>query len=199
MRTKTLLASLLFSVLCSVASGQSKTNPEHDVRANKKGLDPVVIGHGVGLFKIGRLLAQDNFENLENWVVQVQERKGYGPARVEARNHSLDCFLPGRGCTVWFKKKLQTRVTITYDVLCPSHAPAKKGLQPRDINNFWMATDPEDREKGLFDSTKYTGAFKTYDQMHGYYASTGGGGNRTTRHRGEGFRNNTPLLHSLWW
>ncbi len=148
---------------------------------------PLVLGHGVGRFKVGRLLARDDFENLENWVVQIQDRSGFAPPNVEARDHSLDCLLPGRGCTVWFKKKLKTRVTITYEVLCPTPTPAIKGVQPRDINNFWMATDPVDPDQGLFDSARYTGAFGSYDKMRGYYASTGGGGagkaNLTTRMR----------------
>lgn len=147
---------------------------------------PVVLGHGAGLFKVGALLAQDDFENLNNWLVQIQERSGFARAKVVAREHSLDCLLPGRGCTVWFKKKLPSRVAITYDVLCPTPTPAIKGVQPRDINNFWMATDPLDRDQGLFDSNRYTGKFSSYDKIHGYYASTGGGGaiaNLTTRMR----------------
>jgi hypothetical protein len=143
----------------------------------------MVLGHGVGLFKVGSQLKLDDFENLENWVVQVQQRSGSEPARVEARDHSLDCLVPGRGCTVWFKQKLPGRVTITYDVLCPTQEPAIKGVEPRDINNFWMSADPVDPDQGLFDSARYTGAFKSYDKMHGYYASTGGRDNRTTRMR----------------
>lgn len=157
--------------------------PEKPVVAGGK---PVVLGHGVGMFKIGAQLAQDDFENLDNWVVQIQERSEFAPANVVTQDHSLDCLLPGRGCTVWFKQKLPTRIAITYDVLCPTPKPAIKGLQPRDINNFWMATDPLDRDQGLFDSTRYTGKFSSYDKIHGYYASTGGGGaiaNRTTRMR----------------
>ena len=50
-------------------------------------------------------------------------------------------------------------MAITYDVLCPTPEPAIKGLQPRDINNFWMATDPIDPDQGLFDSKQYTGKF----------------------------------------
>ena len=144
---------------------------------------PVVLGHGKGLFRVGELLAKDDFENLENWLVQVQDRSGFEPAHVEARKSSLDCFLPGRGCAVWFKKKLKTRVAVTYDVLCPTHDPAIDSLQPRDINNFWMATDPVDPENGLFDSTKYNGGFATYNKLQGYYASTGGRKNQTTRMR----------------
>ncbi|MFT5127821.1 MAG: hypothetical protein ACI8W8_001428 [Rhodothermales bacterium] len=140
---------------------------------------PLVLGHGVGLFKVGELLAQDDFEDLKAWLVQIQERPGDEAARVEARDGAMNCFLPGRGCTVWYKKKLATRVTIRYDVLCPTHEPRIEGVQPRDINNFWMATDPA----GLFDSARYTGAFKSYDKMQGYYASTGGRNNQTTRMR----------------
>ncbi|WP_404310235.1 right-handed parallel beta-helix repeat-containing protein [Neorhodopirellula lusitana] len=148
--------------------------------------DPVVLGQGEDAFKVGQLLAHDDFENLDNWVVQIQQRSGFPPARVAAREQSLDCLLPGRGCTVWFKQKLPTRVAITYDVLCPTPKPAIKGVQPRDINNLWMATDPVDPEQGLFDSSRYTGKFSSYDKIHAYYASTGGGGavaNRTTRMR----------------
>ena len=175
---------MLISVLCSGALAQTTSDRAEAARARESGVGgPVVRGHGVGLFEIGPLLVQDDFENLENWVVQVQERSGVEPAHVEARDNSLDCLLPGRGCTVWFKKKLSTRVTIIYDVLCPTHEPAIKGVQPRDINNFWMATDPDDPERGLFDSERYTGQFSSYDKMHGYYASTGGRDNQTTRMR----------------
>ena len=83
------------------------------------------MGHGVGLFKIGALLVEDDFEDLDDWVVQLLERSGFPAAIVEARDSALNCLVPGRGCTVWFKQKLPTRVTITYDVLCPA-SRAKK-------------------------------------------------------------------------
>ena len=93
---------------------------------------PVVLGHGRGLFQVGKLLAEDDFENLDHWLVQIQERPGFAPAKVVATENSLDCMLPGRGCTVWFKKKLPTRVAITYDVLCPTPKPAASGSPPRE-------------------------------------------------------------------
>lgn len=148
--------------------------------------EPVVLGHGHGRFRIGAQLVQDDFANLDNWVVQIQKRSGFPTATVVAKEHSLDCRLPGCGCTVWFRKKLPTRVAINYNVLCPTPGSETRGLQPRDINNFWMATDPLDHDQGLFDSSRYTGKFSSYDRIHGYYASTGGGGpisNRTTRMR----------------
>ncbi|BDS07560.1 hypothetical protein NT6N_26000 [Oceaniferula spumae] len=141
---------------------------------------PVVAGKGVGLFKVGPLIAQDNFKNLDQWVVQVQPNPNAPAAKVIAKDRSLDCYLPGRGATIWFKKKLKTRVTISYDVLCPSSAQDNKNLQPTDINNFWMASDPDEK---LFDTNQFTGEFSSYDPIHGYYASTGGGKNTTTRMR----------------
>ena len=44
-----------------------------DVAVNKSSSDePSVLGHGEGLFQVGKLLAHDEFEDLNNWVVQVQ-------------------------------------------------------------------------------------------------------------------------------
>jgi hypothetical protein len=182
---KVILSGLLvLSASCSGAVAQTTSDRARAVTAREaSGGRPLALGHGVGLFKVGPLLAQDDFDDLDNWVIQLQERSGFAPAKIGARNHSLDCLVPGRGCTVWFKKKLPTRVTITYNVLCPTHEPAIKGVQPRDINNFWMATDPDDPDRGLFDSNRYTGKFSSYDKMHGYYASTGGRDNMTTRLR----------------
>ena len=144
---------------------------------------PWVIGSAQGRFEVGELIAQDQFENLDQWIVQTQEAKGFPSPRVEARDRSLDCYLPGRGCTIWFKQKLKTRVSITYDVLCPTPEKPIKGLIPTDINNFWMASDPLDANDGLFDPKRYDGNFGSYDKILGYYASTGGGKNSTTRMR----------------
>ena len=82
------------------------------------GRKPLVLGHGVNLFKIGSLLAQDDFGDLDNWVVQIQQRPEFPPAKVVAQDNTLDCLVPGRGCTAWFKQKFPTRVTISYNVRC---------------------------------------------------------------------------------
>lgn len=145
---------------------------------------PIVLGHGENLFEIGKLIESDDFKNLDNWEVQVQQRKELPEAKISAKG-ALDCLVPDRGATIWFKKKLKTRVTITYDVICPVSDPAIEGVSPRDINNFWMASAPDGED--LFDPSKFTGAFPSYNKMRGYYASTGGGSkkapNRTTRMR----------------
>ena len=145
--------------------------------------EPKVLGKGLERFEIGKMLHRDGFEELENWVVQVEEREGFPPARIEAKDQTLDCLLPGRGCTIWFNKKLKNRLAITYDVICPEPKKGSRGLQPKDVNNFWLASDPVDPEKGLFDLSRYNGGFNSYRKMDGYYASTGGGRNTTTRMR----------------
>jgi hypothetical protein len=165
MRLHTIFARLLaITLTCFSAHAQS----------------PAVLGKGVELFEVGPEIASDNFKNLDRWVVQIQPNEKALPHKVVVKAGTLDCFLPGRGCTIWFKEKLKTRVTISYDVLCPTPESPDKNFMPRDINNFWMAFDPEGT---LFDSERFTGDFGTYNKMHGYYASTGGGRNTTTRMR----------------
>lgn len=144
---------------------------------------PLVLGKGLERFQVGELLHRDDFEDLENWVVQIEKKDGFPDARVVARNRTLDCRLPGRGCTIWFKEKLKNRLVITYDVVCPTPEEGAQGLQPKDVNNFWLASDPTDPVGGLFDAARYDGGFNSYHKMNGYYASTGGGKNTTTRMR----------------
>jgi hypothetical protein len=188
MRVKATLSGLLiFSVLYTGASARTAPDRAPDARRRvPPGNPPLVLGHGIGRFQVGPLLAQEDFDDLRNWVVQIEQGRGKGEATVEVSDSAMHCVLPGRGCTVWYRRKLPSRVTIVYDVLCPTPKPGAEGLQPRDINNFWMASDPKNPERGLFDSERYNGGFGSYDKMHGYYASTGGGGavaNRTTRMR----------------
>ena len=154
-----------------------------EVRAAGGDEGPVVLGRGVGLFEVGGVLESDDFKDLDDWVVQLEDKGDAGKAKVEAREGKLDCFVPGVGCTVWFKKKLKTRTAITYEVVCPAPASESRDLAPSDLNQFWMATDPADAGRGLFDAERYDGGFGSYDKMHGYYASTGGGRNTTTRFR----------------
>lgn len=144
---------------------------------------PLVMGKGLERFKIGPLLHQDDFQNLDQWVVQIEKKEGFPDPRVEAKNATLDCLLPGRGCTIWFKEKLKTRLTISYEVTCPEPAEGLRGVEARDVNNFWLVSDPLDPNIGLFDPKRYDGTFTNYHKMSGYYASTGGGRNTTTRLR----------------
>lgn len=144
---------------------------------------PLILGRGAERFEIGKLLHQEDFKNLDRWVVQIEPKEDFPEPKVIAKDGTLDCLLPGRGCAIWFKEKLKTRLAISYDVICPESPNEIRGVEPRDVNNFWLASDSSGSEKGLFDPKRYNGKFTTYDKMHGYYASTGGGRNTTTRMR----------------
>ncbi|MGE9270068.1 MAG: DUF6250 domain-containing protein, partial [Verrucomicrobiales bacterium] len=144
---------------------------------------PHILGRGVGRFEVGKLLEEESFEDLERWAVQVEAKEGAAEAKISVDRGSLDCYVPGRGCTIWFRRLMSTRVAICYDVVCPTPEKSGPGMMPRDLNHFWMATDPEGPAEGLFDSDRYDGSFGSYDKMRGYYASTGGGRNTTTRMR----------------
>ena len=160
---------------------------------------PLVLGRGAQRFEVGDVLYQDDFDSLDRWVVQIEQKEGFPKPHVEAKNQTLDCQVPGRGCTIWFKEKLKTRLAITYQVVCPKPLNGVRGLEPKDVNNFWLASDPESLTgigKGLFDSSRYDGGFGSYSKMSGYYASTGGGRNKTTRmRRYPREKNGQPLEH----
>ena len=147
---------------------------------------PLVLGRGVERFEVGKVVYNDDFDDLDDWVVQIEEKDGFPKSQVEAKNQTLDARVPGRGCTIWFKEKLKNRLAITYEVVCPEPIDGVRGLEPKDVNNFWLASDPVSETgdtTGLFEASRYDGGFGSYSKMNGYYASTGGGRNKTTRMR----------------
>ena len=65
MKVETKSFCLLFtSVLCWSTLSQAASTATAPQAMADAGARPQVIGQGVGLFKVGPLLAQDNFENL---------------------------------------------------------------------------------------------------------------------------------------
>jgi len=182
MLTKTLAVAgaggvLALIVLALPAKGAS------DHEASSPG--PVVKGIGKGLFEIGTLLYEDDFSNLDQWSVQVQSTNANVPdARVEAKDNQLEVFVPARGATVWFKPQLSGPVAIVYQVRAPA-MPNTPGVVPRDVNCFWHMRVPPGKEMPdtVFDTSRYNGSFGSYHELEGYYASTGGRANTTTRFR----------------
>ncbi|MDQ8194327.1 DUF6250 domain-containing protein [Coraliomargarita sp. SDUM461004] len=148
-------------------------------------VEPVVVGYGVDAFTIGELLYETDFKNSQEWEVQIQASDSPMEPRVVFDQGMLDIYMPARGSTVWLKHKFEGPIAIVYQVRCPEDTLSFPEVQARDINNFWHASDPEVAD-GLFDASRYDGAFRSYHKLHGYYASTGGGGatgNQTTRFR----------------
>lgn len=120
-------------------------------------------------------------DDLASWVVEQQPG-----GSVEAQDGRL-VIADKRGCTVWFREKLEAPIVITYTVTASTEERVS------DLNCFWMATEPD--LDGLFDSAhERTGAFASYDGLETYYVGYGGNYNSTTRFRrytGDGKR---PLL-----
>lgn len=158
-----------------------------DVTAQDATLPPI-IGSGKGLFTVGELLACDPLDDPEsfekNWQVQMQSNKeieGY----AEIRNNKLETLSPG-GCTIWYKRKFSDPICICYKVVVSDDKDTANIINPRDINNFWMAGEIGDMNN-ILNNDQYKGKFSHYHGMQGYYASMGGGSlrnnNRTVRMR----------------
>lgn len=124
-------------------------------------------------FQKAELLYQDDFDgDLSNWEV---EKEPIGNSDVYVLNGKMVIDVVG-GATVWFKKKIKANVLIQYK----RKVIMENGENDRlsDLNQFWMATDPED--VNLFTRS---GSFRSYDDLRMYYAGIGGNRNTTTRFR----------------
>jgi hypothetical protein len=153
-----------------------------------------LAGYAEERFTVGPVLFEDMLNDRQqfsrDWVVQMAQTDPHLERYARVEDGRLHVHDP-RGSTIWFRHKLQSPVMITYRVTCPSAFNSGNDIAPRDINQFWMANDPEVSDPnapgGLFDAAKYMGIFGSYDELHGYYASTGGGNaaeyNRTVRFR----------------
>jgi rhamnogalacturonan endolyase len=119
------------------------------------------------------LLYADKFgTGLSQWL---PEYRPVPQAIIAARNGKLLMDLPG-DATVWFKQKLKSNVLITYKRKMIMNGGPNDRLS--DLNQFWMATDPAN--KNLFTRD---GTFKQYDNLSLYYVGIGGNSNTTTRFR----------------
>ena len=120
------------------------------------------------------LLFEDSFERgLENWIV---EKEAIGISEVYARDGKMIIDVGG-GATVWFKKSIANKnVLIQYNRKVIMNNGENDRLS--DLNQFWMANDPEDQN--LFSRS---GTFAEYDSLQMYYAGIGGNRNTTTRFR----------------
>jgi hypothetical protein len=124
-------------------------------------------------YKKGKLLFKDDFnKDLRHWVVETPPSPN---AKVGITNNELVIDV-NAGATVWLKKKLRGNIMIEYKrkVIIDSG----KNDRLSDLNQFWMATDPEN--KNLFIRN---GVFKEYDSLLLYYVGFGGNTNKTTRFR----------------
>jgi len=156
---------------------------------NKK-VKEKLYGYAAENYEIASLLFKDRLNNQskfqKNWIVQMSQADQEIPRYARIENDKLQVHDP-RGSTIWYKNKLKGPIMISYRVTVPTAYNQGNDIVARDVNQFWMANTPNSinafSKGGLFDSTKYDGGFKSYEDIHSYYASTGGGNNTTTRMR----------------
>lgn len=144
-----------------------------------------------------QLLFTDDFSKAaldSNWIIETTSIKG-SSVYVEKGKLILDT---QNGVTIWYKQKLSGNFEIEYTRTVVLDSGRNDRLS--DLNQFWMATDPQNK---MF-SRK--GGFKEYDSLQMYYVGIGGNYNTTTRMRrynGKGelkiigeYKDSTHLLQS---
>lgn len=146
---------------------------------------PLVLGYGVEAFVVGEELYSTDFSDTENWVYQMSENvESDLEAVVKMGDGMMDLYMPAMGCTAWLNKKFEGPIAIVFQVRCPLETIDGANIIATDMNNFWNCSDPRNFDAVLKETeTHYNGDFVSYHEMQGYYASTGGGYNTTTRFR----------------
>jgi hypothetical protein len=124
-------------------------------------------------YRTGPLLYLDDFRNLGQWFVEMEK-----PGAVTTKDGALDIDVPA-GVTVWFRRKLEGPVMITYEATVISAGDPNDRVS--DLNSFWMATDVRS-PNNLFAHPR-SGKFADYNTLRMYYVGLGGNGNATTRFR----------------
>jgi hypothetical protein len=122
-----------------------------------------------------KLIILENFDHPLDTTLWKTEMVPGPDASVESKNGKLVIDSPG-GVSVWLNKMLVGNIAIEYD--WKVIVDGGKNDRLSDLNQFWMATDPEN--KNLFTRN---GVFETYDSLQLYYVGMGGNGNTTTRFR----------------
>ena len=121
-----------------------------------------------------RLVFSDDFsgDNLsDSWVIE----KNVNEENVCGLRNGVMELNSENGVTVWYKEKLSGNILIEFDRKVIMGGGKHDRLS--DLNQFWMATDPN---KKMFTRE---GAFREYDSLQLYYVGMGGNYNTTTRMR----------------
>ena len=121
-----------------------------------------------------KLLFEDNFskEKLDsNWIVETTAVKG-SSISIQKGKLILDT---ENGVTLWYKQPLSGNLQIEFTRKVIMDSGRNDRLS--DLNQFWMATDPQQK---MFSRH---GGFKEYDSLQMYYVGMGGNYNTTTRMR----------------
>ena len=121
-----------------------------------------------------------------NWIIEQQPG-----GKVDFTNNIME-ITDAKGCTVWFKHKLQAPITIEYDVTVISNNGPFDRVS--DLNCFWMANDPKNPTDFFKESKNRQGLFPKYHELTQYYVGYGGHDNTKTRFRRYDGNSERPLL-----
>ncbi len=123
----------------------------------------------------GKLIVADDFTSASIDKRYIVEMAPAPNSSVYTKDNKLVLDTRG-GVTVWLNRLLKGNIRIEYD----RKVVLAGGVNDRlsDLNNFWMATDP--RNKELFTRN---GVLASYDSLQLYYVGMGGNTNKTTRFR----------------
>jgi len=121
------------------------------------------------------------------WEVEAESED----VRLDFRHDTVEIRTPA-GLTLWWRKELTVPCVIEYEamvVVCDSTDRLS------DLNCFWMATDPAERDGNVFARIgERGGAFKNASSLQLYYVGYGGNHNTTTRFRRYFGKPNPPLV-----
>lgn len=129
---------------------------------------------------------KDVLNTSENWVVE-QQPKGTSIFK----NNKLE-IIDAKGCSIWFKNKLEGNIKIEYDVTIIDEGGEYDRVS--DMNCLWMANDPKNLDDFFANSKNRAGHFPNYHHFTAYYVGYGGHHNTKTRFRRYNGNVNRPLL-----
>lgn len=134
----------------------------------------------------GQIIYDNTFITEENWIVEQQPG-----GKIEFENNVLE-ITDAKGCTVWFKHKLEGPITIEYDATVIDENGEFDRVS--DLNCFWMANDPKSPDDFFKNSKERQGKFTNYHELTQYYVGYGGHNNSKTRFRRYDGNLERPLL-----
>lgn len=133
-----------------------------------------------------RTIYNNVLDNPRNWVVEQQP----GGKTIFA-NQSIEV-IDAKGCTIWFKDKLEAPVKISYDIIIIDEGGEYDRVS--DMNCMWMANDPKNPHDFFKGSDQRAGHFPNYHHFTSYYVGYGGHDNSKTRFRRYDGNVDRPLL-----
>lgn len=131
----------------------------------------ILLVGGMGLYAQSAL---NRKEFTRHWIVE-SESPDY---QLTFLNDTVEITAP-KGFTLWRKEKMKGDVVIEYDACVMNE---REGDRLSDLNCFWMATDPN--EKDIWKRLRWrNGNFDRCYSLQLYYLGYGGNHNSTTRFR----------------